>query len=127
MISTAKWRRHLTRSAIRFRARVRAIATNASSRHFGVGSGITGISTRLDSSSAAVADLPVCPICGGVSRLRYALPPAKIRGALEQYYIKELPDAVVIPETSLFRCVLCTLEYAHPAVTGSDAFYEFLA
>ncbi|MFL6596217.1 MAG: class I SAM-dependent methyltransferase, partial [Chthoniobacterales bacterium] len=35
--------------------------------------------------------------------------------------------AVVIADTSLWRCKMCTLEYAHPAVPGSHAFYEWLA
>lgn len=73
-----------------------------------------------------MADRPLCPICGAASRLRYALPSRKVRNALEQYYDETLPDVVAIPDTSLYRCKFCTLEFAHPAIPGSHAFYEFL-
>ena len=61
-------------------------------------SGVTDLTVR---DHATLMTIVKCSACGGAARLKYRLPSAKLHTALKQYYGKELPDAVVIPDTSL--------------------------
>lgn len=67
-----------------------------------------------------------CPVCEAASVTFCELVPEKIRGALEGYFRRPLPENVAVEASSMQRCSSCELVFANPMKPGDGAFYAWI-